>query len=53
MQDLASELPRMSLPRTSVNKPEIKAGWWRGRRLGLLVPGKHGGIETIGTSKAT
>src|SRR5215212_8217765 len=45
MQDVAFGLPRINLPRTPVNKPEIKAGLWRWTSLGLLVPGKYGGIE--------
>ena len=36
-----------------MNKSEAKVGFGRGRRLGLLVPGKHVGIETIETSEAT
>jgi hypothetical protein len=45
MHDLASELRRIPLLRTPVNKPEIKAGLWRWTSLGLLVPGTYGGIE--------
>jgi hypothetical protein len=39
------ELSRILFLRTPVNKPEIKAGLWRWTSLGLLVPGKYGGIE--------
>jgi hypothetical protein len=45
MQDPANELRRISILRTPVNKPEIKAGLWRWTSFGLLVPGKYGGIE--------
>jgi hypothetical protein len=38
-------LRRILILRTPVNKPEIKAGLWRWTSLGLLVPGKYGGIE--------
>jgi hypothetical protein len=45
IQDGGYELPRISILRTPVNKPEIKAGLWRWTSLGLLVPGKYGGLE--------
>jgi hypothetical protein len=40
-----AEVRRITLLRTPVNKPEIKAGLWRRTSLWLLVPGKYGGIE--------
>ena len=40
-----AEVRRILILRTPVNKPEIKAGLWRWTSLGLLVPGKYGGIE--------
>jgi hypothetical protein len=45
MHYLGYELPRKHILRTPVHKPEIKAGLWRWTSLGLLVPGKYGGIE--------
>jgi hypothetical protein len=45
LEPLTGEVRRIPLLRTPVNKPEIKAGLWRWTSLGLLVPGKYGGIE--------
>jgi len=45
IQDPGYGLPGIPIPRTPLNKPEIKAGLWRWTSLGLLVPGKYGGIE--------